>query len=271
MGMLPPLQVTVDARGWSVILDVRLALHRLGLLLATRLAEELRVFLVPTLWEILDNTAYLNQHPEHLPQAGSAAAQNGASQALGQWERARVELGLNALPIFWAGDALHESSLPKDMDPGLSERFSSLAEGLTERFGESWRAQGMGWPLQEGSRDAAALAAAMSRYRPVILTLCESAGGAPSLCELLSKGGIRCRQVNDDESQPMRDYFKPLLARGGVTELLWEGLELALVHTVAPQALFIGSGDECGRDPFAGMAGERDLWSTAGIYWYRLR
>ncbi|MCG8489472.1 MAG: hypothetical protein MI756_18535 [Chromatiales bacterium] len=271
MGMLPPLQVTVDARGWSVILDVRLALHRLGLLMATRLAEELRVFLVPTLWEILDNTAYLNQHPEHLVQSGVAAPENSSSEILRQWERARVELGLNALHIFWAGDALHESSLPKDMDPGLSERFSSLAEGLTERLGESWQEHQMGWPLQEGSRDAAALAAAMSRYRPVILTLCESADHAPSLCNLLSEGGIRCRQVSDDESEPMRDYFKPLLARSGVTELLWEGLQLALVHTVAPQALFIGNGEERDHDPFTRMAGERDLWSTASVTWYRLK
>ncbi|MCG7981944.1 MAG: hypothetical protein JAY90_04240 [Candidatus Thiodiazotropha lotti] len=270
MGMLPPLQVTVDARNWSVILDVRLALHRLGLLMATRLAEELRVFLVPTLWEILDDTAYLNQHPEQLAQAGRADSENSSVQVLGQWERARVEFGLTALHIFWAGDALHESSLPKDMDPGLNERFSTLVERLSKKLGEPWQEQEMGWRLQEGSRDAVALAAAMSRYRPVILTLCESADDAPSLCNLLSEAGLHCRQLKDDESEPMRNYFKPLLARSGVVELLWEGLQLVMVHTVAPQALFVGNEEALDHDPFTRVTVEPDLWSTAGVYWYRL-
>jgi hypothetical protein len=268
--MLPPLQVTVDVRGWSVILDVRLALHRLGLMMATRLAEELRVFLVPTLWEILDNTAYLDRHPEHLMQTDSLATGMDAGLVLAQWERARLELGLNALHIFWAGDALHESSLPKDMDPGLSERFNSLAQGLTHRFGESWQADDVGWPLIEGSRDAAALAAAMSRYRPVILTLCDRPEDPPSICTLLSDGGIRCRQVSDDESRPMRDYLKPMLARSGVLELVWEGLQLALVHTVVPQALLMGSGEEPDDELFANRTGDIDLWSSASVYWYRL-
>jgi hypothetical protein len=271
MGMLPPLQVSVDVRSWSVILDVRLALHRLGLMMATRLAEELRVFLVPTLWEVLDNTAYLNHHPERLAEGGLSESEAEAGLALAQWERARLELGLSALHIFWAGDALHESSLPKDMDPGLSERFSYLAEGLSRRMGEEWNDQEIAWPLHEGCRDAVALAAAMIRYRPVILTLCEQAEEPPHLCKLLHKGGIQCRQITTMESQPMCDYLRPMLARSGVLELAWDGLQLAMVHLVAPQAmLMIPPGEDEG-DPFTGRLEKPDPWSSANAYWYGLK
>ena len=271
MGMLPPLQVSVDARCWSVIIDVRLALHRLGLMMATRLAEELRVFLVPTLWEVLDNTAYLNRHPEQLAVGNQSESEREAGLALAQWERARLELGLSALHIFWAGDALHESSLPKDMDPGLSERFSYLAEGLTQRMSETWNERDIGWPLHEGSRDAVALAAAMTRYRPVVLTLCERAEEPPPLCGLLQGSGIQIRQVALEQSQPMRDYLRPVLARSGVLELAWDGLQLAMVHLVAPQALLMTPSEEGGGDPFADRLVEPDPWSNASLYWYGLR
>ncbi len=273
MGMLPPLQVTVDARSWSVILDVRLALHRLGLMMATRLAEELRVFLVPALWEVLDNTAYLDRHPEQL--AGQAVDQQvtrEANLALSQWERARLDLGLNALHIFWAGGDLHESSLPKDVDPGIGERFTRLAEDLSLRLGELWMDKAGYHPLDEGSRDAAALAAAMIRYRPVILTLCENDNEPPALCRLLSDGGLPCRKVSEDESLPIREFLNPLLTRSGVLELAWDGLQLAMVHLVAPQALLMTPDNENIRDVFEVPAQPPfpDAWSHASAYWYQL-
>jgi hypothetical protein len=270
MEMLPPLQVTVDARGWSAILDVRLTLHRLGLLLATRLAEELRVFLVPTLWEVLDNTAYLDRHPERLTERGRRETGTEAGLALGQWERARLELGLSALRIFWAGDALHESSLPKDMDPGLSERFNQLAEGLGRRLGEALTERDSGWPLYEGSRDAAALAAAMIRYRPLILTLNERGEEMPPLCAVLAECGIPCRRLDDAESRPLRDHLGPILVRSAVPELLWDGLQLAMVHLVAPQALLLPASAEEGEGLFRGPGSGYDPWAKAAAYWYVL-
>jgi hypothetical protein len=273
MGVLPPLQVTVDVRGWSAILDVRLALHRQGLLLATRLAEELRVFLVPTLWEVLDNTAYFDRHPERLAEASPEMSDEitESSLALSQWERARLELGLSSLRIYWAGDTQHESSLPKDMDAGLSDRFGQLAEGLTRRLGMDLSELDAGWPLHEGSRDAAALAAAMTRYRPVILTLAESDGEAPALCNLLSASGIPCHQVSSAESQPVLDYLSPILARSAVLELAWDGLQLAMVHLVTPLALLMPTAIE-GEDKLFQPLSEPppDPWSQASAYWYTL-
>lgn len=266
MDVLPPLQVTVDARGWSAILDVRLTLDRRGLLLATRLAEELRVFLVPTLWEVLDNTAYLDRHPERLRVAGGLDAGEEAGLSLLQWERARLELGLNALRIFWAGDALHESSLPKDMDPGLSERFGLLVEGLSRRLGDEREEREAGWPLYEGARDAVALAAAMIRYRPLILTLTQRGEESPPLCEMLSESGIACRHITDQESRPLRDYLGPILTRSGVQELLWDGLRLVLVHLVAPQALLLSNTE--GEGLYQAPAPELDPWARASAYWY---
>src|SRR5918996_1681440 len=172
MGALPPLQVTVDAKGWSCILDMRLALSRYGLVLALRLAEEMKVYLVPALWGLLDNTAFYERNPDYLASDPLLAKDQlpwlGSLQSLAQWETARLELGLSALKIFWAGDALHESSLPKEVDAGLIGRFERLCAGLERRLAAAQPELELGHPLLDASRDAAALAAAMARYRPVI-------------------------------------------------------------------------------------------------------
>jgi hypothetical protein len=271
MHSLPPLQVTVDTRGWSVILDVRLALHRLGPMLALRLAEELRVFLVPALWEVLDNTVFYEQNPRRLTDdnLGYTQAVAGPSGALEQWETARLELGLSALRVFWAGDALHDSSLPKDMDAGVAGRFDRLARSLSQRLEHARPDLEAGWPLLDGSRDAAALSAAMMRYRPLILTLADSQGGTPALCRLLSVCGVPCRNVESDAIH-MRACLNPILARSGSLELGWDGLRLAVVHLVTPRTLLMSplSGEEHlllddeGDGP--------DGWQEAAAYWYAL-
>lgn len=272
MDSLPPLQVTVDTRGWSAILDVRLALHRLGPLLALRLAEELRVFLVPTLWEVLDNTVFYERHPERLidDPLGGPASVPAANHALEQWETARMELGLSALRIFWAGDALHDSLLPKDMDAGLAGRFEQLAAGLAQRIAQAKPDLDAGWPLLDGSRDAAALSAAMIRYRPVILTLDEGEGDEPVLCRLLNTCDIKCRRVAPEATAQIRTYLNPILARSGAVELGWDGLRLAVVHLVTPRTLLMPplSGEE--KHAFGDDAPLCDGWQGAAAYWYAL-
>lgn len=273
MGPLPPLQVTVDTRGWSAILDVRLAIHRLGPLLALRLAEEVRVFLVPALWEVLDNTIFYERNPERLSDAIFASGKEDpqAPYALTQWETARLELGLSALRIFWAGDAMHESSLPKDMDAGLAVRFERLAEALTRRMEQSRPDLEAGWPLLDGSRDAAALSAAMIRYRPVILTLMEPGGDEPPLCRLLAACDIPCHPVEAAQAVHLRTYLYPLLARSGSLELGWDGLELALVHLVTPRTLLMQplTGDD--NLLLEETENRSDAWQDAAAYWYTLR
>jgi hypothetical protein len=280
MGPLPPFQVTVDTKGWFCVLDVRPALARHGPMLALRLAEELRVCLVPRLWSILDNTAHYRLHPEDLladPFADPATPMLDP-HALTQWERARLDLGLPALRLYWAGDALHESFMPKDVDAQVIERFERFGIDLEERLLGTVPDLELALPLVGGALDAAALAAAMSRYRPLILTLAEPSGDPPAICRLLAAGGIDCREVNPMQSQPLRQELTPLLARSGALELCWTGLDLAVVHLVTPRA-FLGDAPtdrtpdlESVADPCddGGDDGDDDVWQDARVFWYRL-
>ncbi len=271
MGSLPPLQVTVDAKGWSVILDVRLALDRRGPMLALRLAEELRVFLVPSLWEVLDNTIYYEDNPDRITEdpLGGKALFSAASDALKQWESARLELGLSSLCVSWVGDALHESCLPKDIDAGMPARFQFLAYALARRLAKARPELDAGWPLLDGARDVAALAAAMVRYRPIILTLTDGRREAPGLCRLLSACNIPCNEVAPEQSSYAKAYLNPILARSGAMELMWDGLQLAAVHLVPPRTLTLPPADADEAEPAITLDGS-DSWEHAAAYWYSL-
>jgi hypothetical protein len=273
MDSLPPLHVTVDSKTWSCVLDLRLALSLHGPMLALRLCEELRICLVPRLWYVLDHSEH---YRERLPSwLRDPHSDEGAPlphpDALQQWERARVELGLSLLRLFWAGDALHESSLPKDVDSRVIERFERLARGLERRA--SARASGAtDSPLVAGGLDAAALAAALGRYRPLIFTSAGANGAPPPLCRLLEAAGVPCRQLEPRESEPVRRPLLGVFARSGALELCWAGLGLSLVHLVVPRAFipFDAAGESFdGGEPSCDTDGQA-LWESSSAYWYSL-
>lgn len=271
MDSLPPLQVTVDSKTWSCVLDLRLALALHGPMLALRLSEELRICLVPRLWYVLDHSEqYRERSPRWLRDPhDDDGAPLPHPEALTQWERARVELGPSVLRLYWAGDALHESFLPKDVDSRVIARFERLARGLEQRTSalSSWSIDS---PLVAGALDAAALAAALGRHRPLIFTSAGSDGAPPPLCRLLEAAGVPCRQLEPRESEPMRRPLLGVFARSGALELCWAGLGLSLVHLVVPRA-FIPSDVTVDTFDDGGAAADNDgaeLWESSSAYWY---
>jgi hypothetical protein len=256
VSLIPPFDVNVSSRRRSCILDVPLALSPCGLLFTVRVAQELNVWLVRTLWHILDNTRFYLDHPDLLVPASKRlveVATDGADSVpptVGEWEQARLESDLLGLNVFWAGDARHESLLPKGMDSHLVERFEQVAEELdllwTDRGGESTSYD----PLKDCHRDAAALAMALAGYAPMVLTVRgDGATGtvdeAPPFCRYLEECGIPSTRV--DGASPVREVKSNLagiFARTGAAELFWAGLDLAIVHLVAPHALVIGRSDD---------------------------
>ena len=275
MSVIPPLRITVDAKGWSCILDVRLALSRYGPMLALRLAEELKVYLVPSLWAVLDNTAYYERHPGYLAEdplrSGEPSVCGEDETSLAQWETARQELGLFALRVYWVGDALHEASLPEEVDAGVVGRFERLAEGLERRLANARSELELGHPLLEGSRDALALAAAMARYRPIILTLSAGSHDAePPLGRLLRSCDIPCHGLEAECAGSLSGYLTPFLTRCGVLELTWAGLRLAAVHLVAPQAFLMPPLTADTSNFPAVDTVEQDWWAGAAAFWYPL-
>lgn len=190
---------------------------------------------------------------------------------LTQWERARLDLGLPALRLYWAGDALHESFMPTDVDAQVIERFERFGIDLEERLlGTAPDLElELALPLVGGALDAA-----MSRYRPLILTLAEPRGDPPAICRLLAVGGIDCRELNPIQSHPLRQELTPLLARSGALELCWTGVDLAVVHLVVPRA-FLGDALTDRTPDLEAVAdprddGDADVWQDARVFWYRL-
>lgn len=246
--MLPPLDVNVRTPRPSCILDVEVALSRHGLLLATRLAEEFDVWLVRALWEILDCTDFYTEPARAVADGGSGSAPAAVamvplqdyaagSEVIRQWEAARLQTDIVGLRLFWAGDARHESLLPKNVDKDLVERLDLLSAELDAR---SRGAGGSQYdPVREGFRDAAGLAAALINHRPIIFSMSASRGGesAPRFCAYLRDCGIESHRVQDARLlRPVRRHLLPVLARAGVLELTWTGLGLTVVHLLAPNA-----------------------------------
>jgi hypothetical protein len=284
MTAFPPLDVRLEAAKFSCVIDSRLALSRWGLMFSWRLSDDMDVWLYRGLWALLDSAQLYLEEPEAL--MGGAARNIGppldleaACESLGQWEPARLEDTVPSFPFYYVGDLRYESHLPKRTDADLIRRFDLLAKALDTRACRSLGADAGVQPQVECWRDAAALNAALTHYRPLIFTLAEDPNQAPALCHFLAECGLECRKMSWAASaNPMRQYLIPLLIRTGAAELVWAGLRLAAVNIIAPRAFTIPKPrDEESRPALdEGFLREGvtttngDLWEGAVCIWYSL-
>lgn len=288
MAVLPStFSVAIDTKRRACVLDTPLALSPYGLLLAQRLSGELDLWLVRELWQILDNTQHYFARPELLLGAASEQAQKDVPESLrgralretlSQWDAIRTRTDLAGLKLHWIGDAVRESLLSPAADPDLVARFELLASGLERRHP----------PREEESilvdcfRDAVALTAALTPQRALLLTtegpITAGKPGVPepTLCTHLRAWGIRChRLAGAAETRMEREYLEPLLGRAGVSELMWAGLKLAVVHVVVPRALIVPP-PKGFDEPFSLALGPEeepepmDWWEGALSFWYSL-
>jgi hypothetical protein len=280
MSLIPPLSVTVSAKRRACVLDTDLALSRFGLLLALRICEEFDLWLVRELWHILDNLECYPEVPEKLL---ADSPGNGSATSWLQWEMARMESDLAGLNIFWIGDEKYESLLPKGVDQNLVHRFRKLDESLhRQRHGKK---KGQYNFFGECMRQAAALNAALIPFRGFILTRQGPPvnGGhetEPAICSYLKEQRIQCFQVRQEKQAQMeKEFLGPIMARTGISELLWAGLRLAVVHLVVPNAIIIPPvmKDEADLSRKLGpLPEEKDhhhinWWEGAVSFWYPLR
>jgi hypothetical protein len=294
MNAFPPLDVRVEGARLSCILDLRLALSRYGLMLAWRLSRELDVWLYRSFWALLDDAELYLREPDAL--LGGIAGGFGppldlgaATEALAQWEPARLEDNVPSFPFYYVGDLRYESRLPPGTDAGLIDRFERLAAALHARAADTAPA-GLE-PQLDCWRDAAALHGALAHARPLILTVREEHDAPPALCRFLAHAGVDCHRLDWPAAEhPMRNHLLPVLIRTGAAELLWAGLPLAAVHLVAPRAFALPrhDDDDSADDDFADQRGRRrwpvppppqgtarpdmtDPWQHAVCIWYALR
>jgi hypothetical protein len=289
MSSLLRLDPGLSSRRMSCVLDGEFAFSRQGLLFASRLAQEADVWLFRALWQALDNSYIFNGEEDEGREPGThrygAFPSPGALQ---QWEMARLETDLTGLQFFFVGDARHESLLPKEVGKDLVRRFELFSEELDALHQRSGLEPAAAYdPIYECRRDAAALAAALMRHRPFVLSLCRRDGershndAEPPLCDFLRRCGIDCRLVDAEGAAAIRSHFEQVFARSGLAELVWDiwrcGQDLASVHLVAPNALVApivdadsdrGFAEEV--SPGAIRKGDAPLWfREAKAYWWK--
>lgn len=294
MKTLQNFRIDVKTKEWCCIFDVQLALSRFGLAMAMRLAEQMEVWQVRGFWQILDDADYYLSNEKMLQQDGtyrlpifspSGAKIKQSREILDEWQNARFQSDLMS-KLNWLGYAAEESMVPQDMDSQLDYRFDFLGQSLEERWHKRQRQSKLAQVQYECARDAVALTVALSRYKPFILTLCQGGDGTakdaqePQLCEYIRNCDINCVQAaGDAKITAMTAYISQILTSTGALELIYaSGLNLAVIHIVAPRAYVMSvQHPEEQLDPqviplktTTGKSEHQQHWNGCTAFWYPL-
>jgi hypothetical protein len=282
MDMLAPdLTIQVTSRPCSCVLDPALALSRYGVPLSCGLGRVMEVWMVPEFFHILDNTFFYLDRPELLmpiARTGQPADPGATTRVLRQWERLRGETDLVRQSLKWVGDALRDSSLPDGADIDLPWRWEQLAQAFDHRIASEGQPNP---PFYAATRDAAALsvalpAAGILTFRCALTRGNGSDDGPPAICELLDHFGLPCCRVLplDEIASLEREVYRHLVVRAGLAKYLWSGLDLVVLHLVAPEASqFIArrqteSGIEEVVISESTASSPSDPWENAHGWWY---
>ncbi len=293
MTSLKNFRVDVSTKGWCCIFDVQLALSPFGLALALRLSEQIEVWQVRGFWQLLDDSDYYLSNQRMLQREGAyqlpifslgVEKLNQSREILEEWQTARFQSNLMS-KLCWLGYALEASMLPKDIDSQLDYRFDILAQSLEERWNKGQQQSQLVQVQNECARDAAALTVALSLYKPFVLTLCEGDHGTaegvqePQLCKYIRDCDIDCVQAdNDPKINAMVTYQVETLTSTGALELIYaSGLNLAVVHIVAPKAYVMSVQRSEELDPQvvplktkADQSSTYQSWNGCKAFWYPL-
>jgi hypothetical protein len=283
--LFPDLSVTVSQRRWACVLDPTLTLSEYGLPLVKQLGEVMDLWVVREFWHILDNTYFYWQQPEFAFQEREKVESATATQqrlsyqvisALREWERLRGETDLGGLNLFWIGDGIGESFLPKETDTRIVGRWELLARSLENQQNGQ---QDASEPLTSAFRDAAALAASLGSTFILTYRSPEDMAGnlPPAICSSLMSWGVPCQEVEREDAIASleRDHLRQLLIQAGLAKFLWMGLHLTVLHLVVPNATAISlpldwseefSLAELGEWPDSQK--ESNLWEGAKGFWY---
>lgn len=232
----------VQPQRWVGVFDPSLALTLYGAALAQGLGAVTDLWMAREFWHMLDNVHCYQQRPELLLPGDRTLARSNCLatrqmhiiQALQQWQLIRMQTDPSRLNVFWIGDRLGESLLPRHTAAQpLISHWEFLAGSLEDRIDRSAPV------LTAAVRDTVALAVALPA---AILTYQLPDGFAanqpPEICLTLENWRIPCRQIDryDHLAAIEREELLHLINAAGVAKLLWSGLHLAILHLVFPCA-----------------------------------
>jgi hypothetical protein len=242
----PELSVKFNQPHRTCVLDPMLALSSYGIPLAKQLGTVMDLWVGREFWHVLDNIQFYLQHPELLllnramPDRTEYIAAFSAPeiiQSLQAWGEFRQEIDLEQMKIFWVGDRLNESSLPKNLPPNTIRDYELLARSLDDRIPRSPQASET---LSSLLSDTVALSASLNSS--FILTRQYTADDHPLLPEIcleLESFGITCQMLKlEDEMVAIeQSYLRQLFVQAGLSKFVWAGLQLNVLHLLVPSIL----------------------------------
>lgn len=232
-------------RPQTCIIDPALALSAYGVSLIKQLGKVMELWVVRELWHILDNSNFYLEYPELITPKVSECSRipkqerirlEETLRSLHEWERFRMETDLAGLNLFWLGDNLKESLLPKSRNLEIFWQWEAFAKSLDSQLEQS---QTKDYVLPLAFRDTVALAASLDSA--FILTYQQKADFEknlpPEICKVLETWGVSCNVLTPADSlvSRERDYLRELLICTGTTKLVWAGLHLAVLHLFVPE------------------------------------
>jgi hypothetical protein len=242
----PELSVKFNQPHRACVLDPMLALSSFGIPLVKQLGTVMDLWVGKEFWHVLDNIQFYLQRPELLllnravPDKTEYISSFSASQiiqSLQEWESFRPEIDMDLVKLFWVGDRLNESSLPKGINPNIIQKYEFLSQSLDDRIQLSPQTSET---LTSLLSDTVALSASLSSS--FILThqcVAENNSLLPAICLELDSFGIPCQTVamNDKMLMIEQKYLRKLFVQAGLSKFLWAGLKLNVLHVFVPSFL----------------------------------
>jgi hypothetical protein len=254
MTLSPELSIKFNQPHRTCVLDPMLALSIYGIPLVKQLGTVMDIWVGKEFWHVLENTQFYLKHPELLlidrvmPDRTEYIASFAAPeiiQSLQEWEKFRQEIDLDRMKLFWVGDRLNESSLPKGILPNTIRDYEILARSLNDRIPQSPQ---VSQTLTSLLSDTLALSASLSSSFILTrqYTTTENDLLLPEICLELESFGIACEMVEIEDGMVAieQDYLRQLFAQVGLSKLFWAGLRLNVLHLLVPSIFQSGSSIE---------------------------
>jgi hypothetical protein len=282
---IPSFSLAPERNFCSCVIDPALALSYHGVPIVKQLAKVIELWVVRELWHILNDCDFYLQQPELLiPQTSifsnpeqERAALEEKLWSLKQWQKSRLENDLAGLNIFWLGDSLHESLLPKNKNYNIFWQWESLAKSLEHQINQFQQKNSV---LLFAFRDTAALSACLESAFILTYQLPDEFynNTAPGICQTLQKWGFPCEFLPSHSAYVAmeRDYWRQLFANTGLTKFLLAGFHLIILHLFVPRASsairtrISETNDMYSGENFVNDLENSNLWAGSQAFWYQI-
>ena len=253
---------------WSCVLDPAIALSHNGVLIAENISKEIDLWVVQELWNIVNDAKFYSSRTELI--IPSTIAFKEASRAevvwsLKEWSKAKQEKDLSKLGMYWLGDNLQESLLPKDKPVELYQQWQASASALDRR--NEVNQNNDSEILNLAFRDTIALAASLKSAFVLTYQPSTDSDSSPAICKALENWGISSQIIN--QRNPIvameRQYIRQLIVRAGLSKLLLVGINLVAFHLAIPSVV-----SSTYRDISQDLDRESYFWNNVKGVWYYL-